>query len=402
MSEERMRGKNDPLKRHAGRLSAAVMIENENLTEMDNKIATDKNEKKKKVTIILGVIGGLIIICTLLYFLLVRPMLRKPISEPLALPTIATTQISGSEDEATEDALPIKPPSNLPEIPVFSRPTVEPDVKPICGQDPEWLVLMVGIDYRGDDFLYGLADVIRVIRFDFVNMRVNMVALPRDLIVEAPQGRFRNPDPYKINQAYLFGTPGWDGYLGSGQGAGALAEVIQYNFGIPIEHYGVINFITFIDFIDAIGGVEVDLPGPIAGGFLGDFPAGKQTLNGERALALARIRIGYGDAFRVSNQTLIMRAMLNKLIQPANLVKIPTLLNQFSGAFLTDLSIEQLGNISGCFLRNFKNQNLQTFEAPAELLNPGSAFIPTLNNNAFVYRWDQTLVEWIYESLLAE
>ena len=378
------------------------MLENGNLTEMDNKIATEKTEKKKKVAIILGVIVGLIIICTLFYFLLVRPMLRKPISEPLALPTIATTQISGSEEEATEDTLPIQPPSNLPEIPVFSRPIVEPDVKPICGQDAEWLVLMVGIDYRGDDFLYGLADVIRVIRVDFVNMRVNMVALPRDLIVEAPEDRFRNPDPYKINQAYLFGTPGWDGYLGSGQGAGALAEVIQYNFGIPIEHYGVINFITFIDFIDAIGGVEVDLPGPIAGGFLGDFPAGKQTLNGERALALARIRIGYGDTFRVSNQTLIIRAVLNKLIQPANLVKIPTLLNQFSGAFLTDLSIEQLGNIGGCFLRNFDNQNLQTFEAPADLLNAGSAFIPTLDNNAFVYRWDQTLVEWIYESLLAE
>jgi len=377
-------------------------MEHENNLTPDNEFETEGIDKKKKLKIILGVLGGLIIICTLLYFLLVRPMLRKPISEPLALPTIASAQISGSAEEGSEEALPMQPPSNLPEIPVFTQPTLEPDAKPVCGQDTEWMVLMVGIDYRGDDFLYGLADVIRVIRIDFVNMTVNMVALPRDLIVEAPEGRFRNPDPYKINQAYLFGTPGWDGYLGSGQGAGALAEVIQYNFGIPIDHYGVINFLTFIDFIDAIGGVEVDLPGPISGGGLGDFSAGKQTLNGERALALSRIRYGYGDSFRVRNQTLIMRGVINKMIQPTNLVKVPTLLNQFSGAFLTDLSIEQLGSIGGCFLRNFESRNLQTFEAPAELLTAGSAFIPTLNNNAFVYRWDQRLVEWIYQSLLGE
>ncbi|MFO7565550.1 MAG: LCP family protein, partial [Enhygromyxa sp.] len=142
--------------------------------------------------------------------------------------------------------------------------------------------------------------------------------------------------------------------------------------------------------------------GPIAGGFFGDFPAGKQTLNGERALALSRIRIGYGDSFRVRNQTLIMRGVLNKMIQPANLVKVPTLLNQFSGTFLTDLSIDQLGSIGGCFLRNFDSQNLMTFEAPSDLLTSDSAFIPTLNNNAFVYRWDQELVEWIYQSLLGE
>lgn len=87
---------------------------------------------------------------------------------------------------------------------------------------------MVGIDYRGDGYLYGLADSIRLIRIDFVNMTVNMVALPRDLIVEAPEGRFTAPDPFKINQAYLFGTPGMGHYLGSGLGAGALSEVIYF------------------------------------------------------------------------------------------------------------------------------------------------------------------------------
>jgi len=371
----------------------------ENMTTTTSESETQETSQKKNLKILIAVLGGLIVACILLYFLWLRPILRKPISEPLILPTVA---MPNTADINNGDENPLKAPSNLTEIPFFTRPTPEPGAQPVCGKDTEWIVLMVGIDYRGDDYLYGLADVIRVIRIDFVNMTVNMVNLPRDLLVEAPEGRFTEPDPYKINQAYLFGTPGWKGYLGSGQGAGALAEVIQHNFGIPIDHYGVINFLTFINFIDAIGGIEVNLPVPVVGGSLGDFPAGRQTLNGERALALSRIRIGYSDAFRVRNQTLIMRAVLNKLIQPKFIVQIPNLLNQFSGAFLTDLSIEQLGNIGGCFLRNFDNHNLHNFEAPPELLSSGRAFIPTLNGNAFVYRWNEQLIEWIYEALLGE
>lgn len=359
---------------------------------MENEI-TAKPSQKKTLKTILIVLGGVIIALVLVFFLWIRPAMNKPISAPLTLPTMVT-----SIEEVEEAQL--EPPSNLTTLPIFTRRSPEPEVKPVCGQDTEWIVLMVGIDYLGDGFLYGLADVIRVIRVDFVNMTVNMVALPRDLMVEAPEDRFTVPDPYKINQAYLFGTPGMDHYRGSGLGAGALAEVIQYNFGVPIDHYGVINFETFVNFIDTIGGVEVDLPGPVSDPILGDFPAGKQTLTGERALALSRIRKNYGDAFRVSNQTLIMRAVLNKLVRPAYWVQVPRLLDEFRDGFLTDLSIEQLGSLGVCFLRNFDTNNLKTSEAPPDLLTGGSAFIPSLNNYAFVYHWDEALIAWMHEALM--
>lgn len=362
------------------------------VVKMENESIVDESTQKKRHKVTLIVLGSVLIAFILLFFLWIRPAINKPISEPLSLPTMASAPEEIAEQE---------PPSNLEEVPLFTRPTLAPDVKPVCGKDGEWNVLMVGIDYRGDDYLYGLADVIRVIRVDFVNMTVNMVALPRDLIVEAPEGRFSAPDPYKINQAYLFGTPGMGHYAGTGLGAGALAEVIQHNFGVPIDHYGVINFQTFINFIDAIGGVEVDLPGPVAGPD-GGFAAGPQTLNGERALTLARIREGYGDAFRVRNQTLIMRAVLNKLIRPAYIVQVPSLLDDFSGAFLTDLSIEQIGSLGVCFLRNFDTKNLNTFEAPSNLLTSGREFIPTLDGNAFVYHWDGQFLDWLYQSLLGE
>lgn len=375
-------------------------MENKANFHTEDEILSQKKKRRLKIT--LGVLGGIIFVFVIFYFAWARPKLREPISEPLTLPLI--TPSAPDAPEVEQDAYPTvaQHPSALPEAPVFHQPIHAPQAKPVCGKDAEWIVLMVGIDYRGEDYLYGLADSIRVIRIDFVNMAVNMVALPRDLIVEAPEGRFTAPDPFKINQAYLFGTPGMGHYLGDGLGASALAEVIYYNFGVSVDHYGVINFATLIDFIDAIDGVEIDLPGPVAGGYFGDYPAGIQTLNGERALALSMVREGYGDAFRVRNQTLIMRAALNKLIKPAYWSQVPVLLNEFGNSFLTDLSIEELTNLSVCFLRNFDRENLNTFEAPEGLLSESSAFIPSLNNNAFVYLWDERFLEWMHNALLQE
>lgn len=334
--------------------------------------------------------GVILLTGALAYFLWLRPTMRQPIGAQLTLPT----PVQQAEQPA--------PPANLAAAPIYTPPTPAPDAKPICGNEDQWLVLLVGIDYRGDGYLYGLADVIRLARIDFVEMTMDMVALPRDLLVEAPEGRFTAPDPYKINQAYLFGTPDMGHFAGEGEGAGALAEVIYYNFGLPIDHYAVINFETFVNAIDAIGGVTVDLPAPAYDENLGSFSAGEQTLTGQRALALARIRSGIGDAGRVNHQTLVMRAALNQLVKPRNLVRLPGLLRDFSGAFLTDLSLEQSLRIGTCFLRNFDTKNLGTHHPPKELLQAGSHFIPTLNNNAFVYTWDEALVEWVYAALLGE
>ncbi|MBE0685494.1 MAG: LCP family protein, partial [Anaerolineaceae bacterium] len=123
--------------------------------------------------------------------------------------------------------------------------------KSVCSAESNITFLLVGIDYRGDDYLYGLADVIRLAEVDFDNQIINMVALPRDLLVEIPAERFKVPGPYKINQAYFFGTPGMQNYFGEGAGPEALNEVIEYNFGVSADHYLVFNFQVFADFVDA-------------------------------------------------------------------------------------------------------------------------------------------------------
>lgn len=364
----------------------------------DNPQPPVKKKRANGWRIFLYILLGLAFLIASLYLIWVRPALRKPLSEPLSLPTMVVGPAEG------EEAAAVQSPSNLEMMPAFVEPTPEPGKKPVCGEEAAWNVLLVGIDYNDPQYTYGLADVIRVLRVDFVDMKVNMVALPRDLLVEAPEGRFTEQNPMKINQAYLFGTPGWGGYLGDGIGANSLAEVIRYNFGITPQHYAVVNFDTVIEFIDAIGGVEVNLPQGVSdpNPELGSFPAGPQILSGERALALMRIRTNYSDAFRVSNQTLVMRGILNKLMQPESLVKVPTLLNQFSDAFLTDLSIDQIASIGVCFLRNFELDNLHDAQIPDDLLTVDYAFIPSLNSTSYTYRWDQRTVDWIHQNLLSQ
>jgi len=361
---------------------------------------TQNPSTSPKIGLILLIVAGILLLAAgLLYFLWFRPMVTQPISAPLTLPTRVPT-LEGAENPEIVEIDVVDAPSNLDEQPVFVRPTKPPLAKPVCGDDLEWVVLLVGIDYRGEGYKYGLADIIRLVHVDFVDMTVNMIPLPRDLIVEVPEGRFTVQDPFKINQTYLFGTPGFSRYTGTGGGANALAEAIQFNFGVTVDHYGVINFETFVDIIDAVGGVEVDLPGPVYDKILGDFPAGVQTLDGEEALALARIRRNYGDSFRISNQTLILKGLLKKMAKPAMLLRVPELVQQFSDGFLTDLSIEQMTSLGICTLRRFDTENLQTYDVPQDLLTSGNAYIPTLNGNAFVFRWGEAFVEWIHTSLL--
>jgi LCP family protein required for cell wall assembly len=267
-----------------------------------------------------------------------------------------------------------------------------------CSPASNMTLLLIGVDYRGDDYLYGLADVIRLADVDFSNQSVNMVALPRDLLVEIPPDRFKVPGPYKINQAYFFGTPGMQNYVGEGEGPAALNEVIEYNFGVSADHYLVFNFKVFVDFIDAIGGVDVNLPEPVYGGDQGQFPAGEQTLNGTQALALSRLREGYSDDFRVRNQSIIIKAITRKLMQPAMMLKYPQLIAEFKDSVLTDLPFDQLSGAALCF-QGFDSDNLVTKEVPEELLAKESVFLPSLNEYSFVYRWDGRLVEWIESSL---
>jgi LCP family protein required for cell wall assembly len=122
-------------------------------------------------------------------------------------------------------------------------------------------ILAIGSDARGNHYLYGLADVIRLVRVDFVNVHVTILEIPRDLWVEIPG----ISDHYgitegKLNQAYLYGNKGLGYYDGPGEGPGLLARTLDLNLGARPDHYLAVNMITFRNIVDAVGGIDVFLP----------------------------------------------------------------------------------------------------------------------------------------------
>ncbi len=314
---------------------------------------------------------------------------KQPIGEPL---TLATLDPAVEEYFLPEEA-PVEEGETSQEPEIAENSSSVPS-----GEKNEWIFLAVAIDYRGENYVYGLADVIRLVRIDFDRAQINVVSLPRNLLVNVPTNRIQAENPILLNQAYFFGSEGMLKYSGSGYGAGALAETIQANFGITVDHYVVINFGGFIQIIDALGGIEVNLPKEIKAEKEVLFPAGPQRLNGEEALKLARTRTNYSDMERMDHQNLILQGIFRKLIDPGVIYQLPELVNTFMGSVLTDVSPEQILTLIN-LLPRLSEEKIEYASPPADLVTADKQYIPSVRYEMQILRWDTQLIDWIHRSL---
>ena len=182
-------------------------------------------------------------------------------------------------------------------------------------------------EYAGDTFR---SDSMILTRVDPENKKVTMVSLHRDTETE-----IEGYGMQKLNASYAFGGP-----------AGAIKAVSQMA-GVPISHYAEINFDGFKDVVDALGGIEVDVPMEIddkrAGGHV---DAGKQTLNGDQALILCRARHAYdeygdGDRYRAANQRLVLGAIAKKILS-SDVATMANTIEALSQYVTTDFKIADI------------------------------------------------------------
>jgi len=269
------------------------------------------------------------------------------------------------------------------------------DAKPVCGGPPLMYILGVGVDTRDPNYLYGLADVIRIVRVDFVTPKVTVLTLPRDLWVELPDIVDKYADTVthgKLNQAYLYGGPGMGYYEGPGGGPGLLAHTIAHNYGLLLDHYGAVNMAAFERIVDALGGIDIYLEQDWDGRpvddhtvDLGYFLAGQHHMTGAEALRFARIRKLYSEVTRTDNQTLVICALKDKMLDPSVVGKIPDLITALIGTIQTDLSPAQIRQLV-CLLPKLEKENLQFIRFPDEKMVQGHVYDPNLGDNTFV--WD--------------
>ncbi len=191
------------------------------------------------------------------------------------------------------------------------------------------------------------ADTLMLIRAGGGSFR--KLSIPRDAYAEIPGSA-----PQKINAAFAFG------------GAALQIRAVEQFLDIPIDHVAIVDFTGFEDLIDAVGGIEVDLPQKLcadisggAGGGQGGVTLrlgrGENTLDGEQALAYARIRkpsecpgpgasafsLGYDDIDRERAQQAVISGIKGRLTDPLrapyNFAKGPIIGWNAPKAFVSDM-----------------------------------------------------------------
>jgi LCP family protein required for cell wall assembly len=195
-------------------------------------------------------------------------------------------------------------------------------------------LLVMGYGGTGHDGAY-LTDSMMVISVIPDTGSTTEISIPRDLWVQVPP----NSGNYaKINTAYQDGLYHGNGQQAAGRVAGGeeAAEKVSEVLGITVPYWLTINFSGFRDLVDALGGVNVDVP--VA--FTAQYPAnddpsvnpnwitihfntGWQHMNGERAIEYARARYvtdpvsEASDFARSARQQLLIRAILSRARQPS-------------------------------------------------------------------------------------
>ncbi|MFD7894442.1 LCP family protein [Streptomyces sp. NPDC059743] len=166
-----------------------------------------------------------------------------------------------------------------------------------------------------------------------------LISLPRDSNVTIPS--FRGSESGK-----LFPNTGRQTKLNAAyaeDGPELLVRTVEFNTGLHIDHYVEIGFAGFANIVDAIGGVEIDIPKAFKDKKSGaDFQAGKQTLNGEQSLAFVRTRYAFAnsDLDRTKNQQKFLAALASQTATPGTILN-PFKLYPTMGAGLDTLIVDK-------------------------------------------------------------
>lgn len=245
-------------------------------------------------------------------------------------------------------------------------------------------LLALGTDVRPGQHRAGLTDVMRAVRVDFQQQRVTTLEFPRDLWVKIPGiKKSLGTERQKLNTAYTYGSPDY--------GPSLLAQTLDLNFGLKVDHYIVANMDVFVEVVDALGGLDVTIPeGGIDGRTSTDrsarlvFPEGPQHLNGQQALTLARMR-KVSVFERASHQNMVMCALRKKLESPEVISRLPAIINSFVDNVQTDLTPEQISQMA-CLGTQMPRSNILFASFPRELFEPAETYDPVLNQNVFIWK----------------
>lgn len=211
--------------------------------------------------------------------------------------------------------------------------------------------LLAGID---DVDRVHRSDTIMLVRIDLDNKRIKAMSIPRDTRVT-----LKKHGNQKINAAYAYG------------GIDLLKETVVNLTGAPVNYSVVVSYTAFPKLIDAIGGVDIDVPKRMvytdkAQKLYINFKPGMQHLNGEDSLKYVRFRHdALGDEGRMKRQQQFVNSVMEKLKSPSIALKIPEIATTMTEIFKTDLPSETAVQL-GLYLKDVDNRDIELFTMPGK------------------------------------
>ena len=194
-------------------------------------------------------------------------------------------------------------------------------------------VLLLGSDQRPYEGGFR-TDTILLLTLNPNQGIVNLTSFPRDLYVYIP-GWSMN----RINTAYQRG------------GFGLTTATFEYNFGVRPDYYMVINFWVFVQFIDNLGGINVNVSKPLTdhrdgyGKFF--IPAGIVHMDGDTSLWYVRARYTTSDFDRARRQQEVLLAIFKRIISLDALGRFPELYGLYHQNVTTNIELNDITPLLG-------------------------------------------------------
>ena len=198
-------------------------------------------------------------------------------------------------------------------------------------------ILLMGVDSTDETLAKNAianGDTLILITFNPKTLNATMLSIPRDSYVPIAcwSGRPEN----KITHAAAYGTD-------------CMINTIENYFDVNIDYYAKLNFKGLVKLVNAVGGVEVDVPKDLCtdDSSRADtvcISAGRQVLMGEQALVFARNRkqLANGTFGREAHQQELIVALIDKMKGVRDVTKFMEILNAFSDNLDTNLTTKQL------------------------------------------------------------
>ncbi|HNT77523.1 MAG TPA: LCP family protein [Anaerolineae bacterium] len=306
-----------------------------------------------------------------------------PPATPTPLPT--KTPLPTATPTVTPTLAPIAPVASAPVLTntgVITSTMPQPTPMPIIPQPKGAInILLLGSDRREEKIARTDVMMIAVVYPDVPS--VSLISIPRDYYAWIPTWGLD-----KINTAYLRGAK--NGYPG---GSPSLVKAtIEYNFGIPIHYYAMVDFKSYRSIVDAVGGVDIIVECPLHDTYPDDevesgvtdidLEPGLHHLNGKFALWYVRSRWNTSDFDRHRRQQQVLRAIFHQALSQNLLTRIDDLWNVYQDEVESDMGLPELAYMASVAARLDESDVKSRFIRGATLLtswtapNGGAVLVP--------------------------